>query len=111
MIGSIRDLLFTRWTATHLLLGLADDGDAALVQALQHKAAREGRGDDLRDELRLLWAQFGHKTPFYLRQEADRLVRALAHVCARCDRRLPRLHFDADQVCFRCVLAEGRSDD
>jgi hypothetical protein len=110
MIGGIRGMLFVRWAAARLMLAIVEDRDAALALALQRWAAAENRGDDLRDEMRLIWGQFGHRTPFYLRQEADRLVGMLAHVCARCDRRLPGLHFDKDQLCFRCVVAEGRTD-
>ncbi|MDC8982162.1 hypothetical protein PR370_06095 [Mycobacterium marinum] len=102
----MHDLLHLRWRTAQLLLAAAegqDDQVAALRWAMRVERLDS---DDVRDELRLLSRQFGHRATFYLRDEVSRVWGQLIRLCVRCGR--PSRHLDREWICASCVVEERR---
>lgn len=102
MLTSVRDLVHLRWRTAQLVNAMAD-GNRTQARAVRQAMRIEGIADgDMRDEFRLLLAEFGARTPWWLRAEASRLWHALAELCVCCGRR--SRHLDLDYVCADCVI-------
>lgn len=105
MLRSVRDLVHLRWRTAQVLMA-AVEGNAEQVRSLRQAMRVEQLDDpDMRDEIRLLLRQFGHRTPVYLSEEASRLWRQLLQFCTRCGR--ASQHRDNTGVCHRCILEES----
>jgi|GEM_PF-6090489 len=104
-MSGVNDLVHLRWRTAQLVIAVAE-GDGRQVRAVLHAMRVEGIGSgDRRDEVRLLLAEFGHRTLWWLREEVSRLWRVLTEFCVRCGRR--SRHLDLDYVCPDCVVDES----